>query len=312
MEVRVQGLGTEFATQDLAMLAALLRELPAVDSLELLFMGCPSADDVPPALVASVPNLRSLSLSSAEILPGHFSALSKLTDLSLALEESTALPAGLSRLQALQSFSADGAEGLEDRDLQHGEEVVLDELQALAACPHLTAVRVGFLWLEDLAWVRKLTQLTNLDLSTCWALGYAEEGWLDDGTPAWVGSDFGPAEQREFAAKEYDWALRPLTQLQSLMMSANLNALPSCIAAMSQLTSLEASCNDFASLPSGPYQQSLQHLSFYDCSSLQMKQLLPVLEGMHQLRALNLKHVPLSEEQRRELRERLPRCSIEF
>lgn len=55
------------------------------------------------------------------------------------------------------------------------------------------------------------------------------------------------------------------------MMSANLNALPSCIAAMSQLTSLEASCNDFASLPSGPYQQSLQHLSFYDCSSLQMK-----------------------------------------
>lgn len=48
MEVRVQGLGTEFATQDLAMLAALLRELPAVDSLELLFMGCPSADDVPP------------------------------------------------------------------------------------------------------------------------------------------------------------------------------------------------------------------------------------------------------------------------
>lgn len=42
------------------------------------------------------------------------------------------------------------------------------------------------------------------------------------------------------------------------------------------------------------------------------RQLLPVLEGMHQLRALNLKHVPLSEEQRRELRERLPRCSIEF
>lgn len=67
---------------------------------------------------------------------------------------------------------------------------------------------------------QKLTQLTNLDLSTCWALGYAEEGWLDDGTPAWVGSDFGPAEQREFAAKEYDWALRPLTQASEILLHA--------------------------------------------------------------------------------------------
>ncbi|KAL4452100.1 hypothetical protein ABPG75_007762 [Micractinium tetrahymenae] len=316
--VHASGLDDACRAHDLATLAMVLQRLPAVERLHCSCDGL-TAHMLPTSAVAAIPNLRSLFHTHPAALPAQLSSLSQLTQLECEIESSTELPAHLSSLQALQHFEIWGPTCI----LPPGEEVRLRGLQVLPACRHLRCLHVSFLWLEDLAWVGGLTMLTRLELSNLHeepgAAGHVDEyGHCLEVLPASVAS-FAALTRLYLTSNEllmlptgpYQQSLvelclddDPVLQIDEVLPV--LEGMP-CLS----LVNLESHYLELSEEQQqhGPNEEVVSTLAYdpYAC-----RQLLPVLEGMPRLLELSLEGMALSEEQRQELWERLPRCSMEF
>ncbi len=252
-----------------------------------------------PSQIGTLVNLQSLNLSGTRIreVPAAIEKLTKLQLLDLSDTKVEVIPAQIGELKNLQSLNISDTK-LREISAEIGELLILQTLD-LSSNDSLSR-------LPEQLW--KLVNLQALDLSS--------NAQLTE-----ISKEIGALKKLQKLSLSYNPRLAvipkeigQLVNLQELILSSNarMTAIPKEIGALKKLQSLDLSSN--TQLKEFPKELwSLTGLQSLDLSfNAQLKKLPKEIGLLTSLRTLNLEDCPLSEEEKKKLKDLLPDCQITF